>query len=113
MKKLILAAALTLITGVTFPQIVAAQAVGPQSPSRPGLTAAELARMGSGSEVCVNASLEATAKRLFPAATIHVIPDDSNPLRNGWRIVSGRDKLMTDAEEIYLRQRELNRDPGD
>ncbi len=65
-------------------------------------------------EVCVNASDEAAAKRLFPAATIHVIPNDTNPRMNGWRVTyTSRAENMSDAEEIQLRWRELNRTFGD
>lgn len=42
-----------------------------------------------GTEVCVNASDEAEARRLFPNAAFHVIPDSHDPAMNGWRIVSG------------------------
>ena len=54
-------------------------------------------------EVCVNASQAAEAKRRFPNAVLHVIPDDPDQSRNGWRtVVSSGDKLMSDAEEIAL-----------
>jgi len=63
-------------------------------------------------EVCVNASDADYAKRLFPNASFHVISDSADPLMNGWRIVSGPvgagGKIMTDAQEIQLRQRERN-----
>ena len=65
-----------------------------------------------GTEVCVNASNTDDAKRLFPNATLHVIADFVDPLMNGWRHVSGQvgagGKIMTDAQEIQLRQRESN-----
>jgi len=65
-------------------------------------------------EVCVNASDADYAKRLFPNASFHVIPNSADPLMNGWRIVSGPvgagGKIMTDAQEIQLRRQEYNND---
>lgn len=71
-----------------------------------------------GTEVCVNASDLAEAKRRFPNARLHVLPDFADSRMNGWRLVSGtvgRDgRIMTDAEEIKLRQRERYfRAPGE
>lgn len=64
-----------------------------------------------GTEVCVNASDEAAARRLFPNARVHVLPDFADPAMNGWRVVyTGSDKNMSDAEEIYLRLRERARE---
>ncbi len=67
-----------------------------------------------GTEVCVNASNVAEAKRLFPKATLHVLPDFTDPDKNGWRIVSGPlgagGRIMTDAQEIQLRRQERRRD---
>ena len=93
MKKVLLVSALILFFAI-LSGIAAAQEKGLR---------------GTGSEVCVNASDEAVARSLFPGATFHLIPDNSNPEMNGWRIVSGRDKLMTNAEEIQLRRREASR----
>ena len=63
-----------------------------------------------GTEVCVNASDAQEAKRLFPNAVLHVIPDFTASSMNGWRITAGQvrahGKIMTDAEEIALRGRE-------
>jgi hypothetical protein len=61
-------------------------------------------------EVCVNASNAAEAKRLFPKATLHIIPDDSDSSMHGWRIVVGSGRFMTDAEEIALRQQQSLRE---
>ena len=94
MNKVLLAAALTL--GLALPLA--------------GTAAAQTQQYGT--EVCVNASNAEQAKRLFPNATLHVIPDFVDPLMNGWRHVSGQagagGKIMTDAQEIQLRQRESN-----
>ncbi len=77
----------------------------------PALTGTAVAQTQQyGIEVCVNASDAAYAKQLFPNASLHVIPDFVDPLMNGWRHVSGNfragGRIMTDAEEIQLRQRE-------
>jgi len=65
-------------------------------------------------EVCVNASDVEQAKRLFPKAILHVIPNFTDSRMNGWRIVAGQvrahGKIMTDAEEIALRKRESFRE---
>lgn len=65
-----------------------------------------------GIEVCINASNVSEAKRLFPNASLHVIPDFVDPEMNGWRHVSGSvgagSKIMTDAQEIQLRQAEAS-----
>ncbi len=94
MKKLLLVAAIALGLAISLAGTAAAQAVQ------------------YGTEVCVNASEEATARRLFPNARLHVIPDFVDSEMNGWRFVSGPvgagGKIMTDAEEIRLRQRERN-----
>ena len=64
-----------------------------------------------GTEVCVNASLADEAKRLFPNATLHVLPDFASRGMNGWRIISGNvradGRIHTDEEEIQIRRREL------
>ena len=94
MNKVLLAAALTL--GLALPLA--------------GTAAAQTQQYGT--EVCVNASNADDAKLLFSNATLHVIPDFVDPLMNGWRHVSGQvgagGKIMTDAQEIQLRQRESN-----
>jgi hypothetical protein len=64
-----------------------------------------------GTEICVNASQAEEAKRRFPNARIHVLPDFAILRMNGWRIVSGNvradGRIHTDEEEIQLRRREL------
>jgi hypothetical protein len=100
MKKVLLAVALTLAFALFLTGTVAAQAVQ------------------YGTEVCVNASDEATARRLFPKASFHVIPDSPDPAMNGWRLVYGAPrsggKIMTDAEEIEARRREsMHEIPGE
>ena len=93
MKKVLLAAALTLVPGLSLTGKAMAQEVK------------------YGTEVCVNASLADEAKRLFPNATLHVVPDFASRGMNGWRIVSGNvradGRIHTDEEEIQIRQREL------
>ncbi len=85
MKKVLLAA-LALGFSLPFVRTASAQAVTPKT------------------EVCVNASNAAEAKRRFPNASLHVIPDDPDPGRNGIRVViRGGDKNMSNAEEIRLR----------
>ena len=95
MKKALLAATVAVLTGFSVNARVAAQ---------------EAPRYGT--EVCVNASLADEAKRLFPNATLHVLPDLPRGM-NGWRIVSGNvradGKIHTDGEEIYIRQLETHR----
>ena len=98
MNKVLLAAALTL--GLALPLA--------------GTAAAQTQQYGT--EVCVNASNADDAKRLFPNATLHVIPDFVDPLMNGWRHVSGSvgagGRIMTDAQEIELRRREFRSEGG-
>ena len=98
MKKLILAVALAFLL----------------VPALTGTAVAQTQQQQYGTEVCVNASGAAEAKRLFPNASIHVIPDSTASLMNGWRIVSGPvgagGKIMTDAQEIQLRRQEYNND---
>lgn len=93
MKRILLVAALTLIPAVLSTGKAVAQ------------TKAEY-----GTEVCINASGAEQAKRLFPNARIHVVPDSPDPRMNGWRIVSGQfdanGKIHTDARELELRQRD-------
>lgn len=96
MKKLLLAAALTLVLALSLTGTAAAQT------------------QQYGTEVCVNASNADEAKRLFPNATLHVLPDFTDPAMNGWRHVScaagAGGKIMTDAQEIQLRRQERRRD---
>jgi hypothetical protein len=93
MKKVLLVAALALVPAFSLA----------------GKATAQEARYGT--EVCVNASLVDEAKRLFPNATLHVLPDFAIRRMNGWRIVSGNvradGRIHTDAEEVQLRRREL------
>ena len=69
-----------------------------------------------GTEICVNASQAEEAKRRFPNARIHVLPDFPDPDMNGWRMVSGGvrpdGRIHTDAEEVRIRQRERMEDRG-
>ena len=96
MKTILLAAALTVVPALFSTGNAAAQTKGEY-----------------GTEVCVNASNVEDAKRLFPNAILHVVPDSPDDEMNGWRIVSGYvgsdGKIMTDAEEINVRQRERYR----
>ena len=98
MQKLLLAAALTVVLALSLTGTATAQT------------------QQYGVEVCVNASNAADAKRLFPNATLHVIPDFVDPLMNGWRHVSGSvgagGRIMTDAQEIELRRREFRSEGG-
>ena len=97
MKKILLAAALTLV---------------PTLFSNGKATAETKAEYGT--EVCVNQSLASETKRRFPNAKLHVLPDFAERKMNGWRIVSGNvradGRIMTDAEEIEARQHELSTD---
>jgi hypothetical protein len=93
MKKAMLVAALAILVGFSVT----------------GKATAQEARYGT--EVCVNASLADEAKRRFPNATLHVLPDFANRRMNGWKIVSGNvradGKIHTDEEEIQMRWREV------
>jgi hypothetical protein len=93
MKKVLLAAALSLIPALFSTGNAAAQA-----------------KTEYGTEVCVNASGAEEAKRLFPNARLHVVPDSPDRDKNGWRIVAGaidaNGRIHTDAEELKLRTRE-------
>jgi uncharacterized protein YycO len=93
MRKVLLAAALTLVPALFSTGKAVAQ------------TNAQY-----GTEVCVNASGVAEAKRLFPNARIHVVPDSTDPDMNGWRIVSGpidaSGRIHSDAQERELRRTE-------
>ena len=90
MKKVLLAASLALIPALFSTGNAAAQT-----------------KAGYGTEVCVNASGVEEAKRRFPNARIHVLPDFADPDMNGWRIVSGtfegNGRIHTDAEELEIR----------
>lgn len=92
MKKILLTAALTLVPALFSTGTATAQT------------------LQYGTEVCVNASNAEEAKRLFPNAILHVLPDFPDREMNGLRIVSGNvrtgGRIMTDAEEIKLRQLE-------
>ena len=98
MKKAMLVAALAILVGFSVTGKATAQEVR------------------YGTEVCVNASLADEAKRLFPNATLHVLPDFAIRRMNGWRIVSGNvradGRIHTDAEEVRIRQREHFHDNG-
>jgi len=98
MKKVLLAAAVALAPALYFTGTAMAQT------------------LQVGTEICVNASLAEEAKRRFPNARIHVLPDFPDPDMNGWRIVSGQvgpnGRTHTDAEEVGIRQRERMEDRG-
>jgi hypothetical protein len=93
MKRAILAAALSVTPALLSTGNAAAQA-----------------KAEYGTEVCVNASGAEDAKRLFPNARIHVVPDSPDRDKNGWRIVVGtvdaNGGIHTDAEELKQRTRE-------
>ena len=95
MKKLLLVAALGLVPSFSLAGAVMAQEVQ------------------YGTEVCVNVSDVVEAKRVFPNAAIHVLPDFPDRRMNGWRIVSGPvrpdGRIHTAAEEIQNRRLEVNR----
>ena len=96
MKKAILIAALALIPAASFTGRAVAQT------------------QLYGTEVCVNASNATEAKRLFPNASLHVLPDLADPDMNGWRIVSGsfdaNGRIHSDERELQLRQNERAHD---
>ena len=98
MKKVLLAAAVALAPALSFTGTAMAQT------------------LQVGTEVCVNASQAEEAKRRFPNARIHVLPDFPDSDMNGWRIVSGNvradGRIHTDAEEVRIRQREHFHDNG-
>ena len=92
MKKVLLAAALVLAPALS----VSGKAMA-QTPQY-------------GVEICVNASGAEAAKRKFPNARIHVVPDLPNPEMNGWTWLSGAVRpdgsIHTDAEAIaHMRKR--------
>ena len=95
MKKVLLAAAFILVPVLSFTGKAISQEVK------------------YGTEVCVNAALADEAKRLFPNATLHVLPDFELRRMNYWRIVSGNvradGRIHTDEEEIQKRQQEFSR----
>lgn len=86
MKKVLLVAALAILTGFSVTGKATAQEVR------------------SGTEVCVTRSLADEAKRLFPNAKLHVLPDFTDPNMNGWRVVYGT--THTEGEELRLRRLE-------
>jgi len=92
MKKVLLAAAVALAPALSFT----------------GTAMAQTQQIGT--EICVNASLAEEAKRRFPNARIHVLPDFPDPDMDGWTIVSGpvgpNGRIHTDAEEVRIRQHE-------
>jgi len=98
MKKVLLAAAVALAPLLSFT----------------GKAMAQTQQFGT--EICVNASLAEEAKRRFPNARIHVLPDFSDPDMNGWAIVSGPvgpdGRIHTDAEEVGIREHERANDKG-
>jgi len=91
MKKVLLAAAVALAPALYFT----------------GTAMAQTQQVGT--EICVNASQAEQAKRLFPNARIHVLPDFPDRDANGWTIVSGAVRpdgsIHTDAEAIKHRER--------
>ena len=100
MKKVFLAAAVALAPALSFTGKAMAQT--PQY----------------GTEICVNASHAEEAKRRFPNAKIHVLPDSPDRDWDGWTIVSGAVRpdgsIHTDAEAIKHRARlPYYRTPGE
>ena len=93
MKKVLLAAAVALAPSLLFTGKAMAQT--PQY----------------GVEICVNASGAEAAKRKFPNARIHVLPDLSDPQMNGWTWLSGAlrpdGSIHTDAEAIHHMQKRV------
>ena len=98
MKKVLLVAALAVLTGFSVT----------------GKATAQETRFGT--EVCVNRSLADEAKRLFPNASIHVLQDFADPEMNGWRIVSGtvgpNGRIHSDTEELQIRRNERGHNRG-
>ena len=98
MKKVLLAAALVLAPALSFT----------------GKAMAQTQQFGT--EICVNVSLVEEAKRRFPNATLHILPDFADSEMNGWRIVSGpvgsNGRIHSDTEEVRIRQRERGHDRG-
>lgn len=98
MKKAVLVAALAVLAGFSVGGKVLAQETRYRT------------------EVCVNESLVDEAKRLFPNAILHVIPDQFPRGMNGWRIVAGEvgpnGRIHTDEQEIWLRRLDLWRNRG-
>ena len=86
MKTVLLVAALTILTGFSVTGKATAQ------------------EKQFGSDVCVNRSLADEAKRRFPTAKVHILPDSTDPNMNGWRIVYGTSHK--DGEELSIRVRE-------
>ena len=90
MKKVLLAAAVALAPAFSFTGTAMAQT------------------QQYGTEICVNASLAEEAKRRFPNARIHVVPNFPDPDMNGWTILSGALRpdgtIHTDAEVIQHRR---------
>lgn len=99
MKKVLLAAAVALAPALSFTGTAMAQT------------------QQYGTEICVNASNAEEAKRRFPNARIHVLPDFPDPDVNGWSIVSGTVRpdgsIHTDAEAIKHLERSRPRVRGD
>ena len=91
MNKVLLAAAVALAPALSFTGTAMAQT------------------QQYGTEICVNASHAEEARRRFPNARIHVLPDFPNRDMNGWTIVSGAvrpdGRIHTDAEAIKHRER--------
>ena len=107
MKKVLLAAAITLLLALssTGPASAADSKKQPESNQQhPGeAVAAHL-------DVCVNQSNAAAAKALFPTARLHIIPDSPHAEENGWVVIVGfGEHPHTDAEEIAIRMRERNK----
>ena len=100
MKKVLLAAAVALAPALSFT----------------GTAMAQTQQVGT--EIGVNASHAEEAKRRFPNARIHVLPDSPDRDWNGWTIVSGAVRpdgsIHTDAEAITHRARlPYYRTPGE
>lgn len=102
MKKVLLAAAITLVLALSTAGPASAAQIEEQHPGQPVVAHIE---------VCVNQSNAAAAKALFPTARLHIIPDDPDPELNGWVVIVGfGDKHPhSDAEEIAIRMRQRNK----
>ena len=101
MKKVLFAAAITLVLALSSSGPLSAAQTEKQHPGQPVVAHIE---------VCVNQSNAAAAKALFPTARLHVIPDSPHAEENGWVVIVGfGEHPHTDAEEIAIRMRERNK----